>query len=48
MTFNKKIKIGNRYIGENYPTYFIADIASNHDQNLARAKKLIFLAKKAV
>ena len=46
-TFSKKFKIGNKYIGENFPTYFIADIASNHDQNLDRAKKLIYLAKKA-
>ncbi len=46
-SFSKKFKIGNKYIGENFPTYFIADIASNHDQNLERAKKLIKLAKKA-
>ena len=47
ISFSKKIKIRNKYIGDNFPTYFIADIASNHDQNLNRAKKLIYLAKKS-
>ncbi len=42
-----KIKIGNRSIGENEPTYFIADVAANHDGDLERAKKLIRLAKQA-
>jgi len=41
------IKIGARTVGENYPTYFIADIAANHDGDLNRAKKLIHLAKEA-
>jgi len=41
------IKIGNRKIGPPYPTYFIADIAANHDGDLERAKELIQLAKKA-
>jgi sialic acid synthase SpsE len=41
------IKIGNRLIGSNHPTYFIADIAANHDGDLERAKLLIRLAKKA-
>ncbi len=39
-----KIKIGTKLISENNPTYFIADIASNHDGSLKRAKKLIKLA----
>ena len=47
VSFSKKIKIRNKYIGDNFPTYFISDIASNHDQNLNRAKKLIYLAKKS-
>jgi sialic acid synthase SpsE len=38
-----KIKISKNYIGEKYKTYFIADIAANHDGNLKRAKKLIKL-----
>ncbi len=41
------IKIGERWIGENHPTYFIADIAANHDGNLERAIHLIRLAKEA-
>jgi N-acetylneuraminate synthase len=31
-------------IGHDYPTYFIADIAANHDGDLSRAKDLIYLA----
>ena len=42
-----EIKIGSRLIGEKHPTYFIADIAANHDGSLERAKYLIRLAKKA-
>jgi N-acetylneuraminate synthase len=41
------IKINNKIISENSPTYFIADIASNHDNSLLRAKKLIKLAAKS-
>lgn len=41
------IKIGYSIIGENHPTYFIADIAANHDGDLERAKKLIRLAKES-
>ncbi|MHB8806450.1 MAG: N-acetylneuraminate synthase family protein [Anaerolineaceae bacterium] len=40
-------KIGNHTIGMEYPTYFIADIAANHDGDLERAKLLIRLAKEA-
>jgi N-acetylneuraminate synthase len=39
-----KIKIKNRYIGDNEPTYFIADISANHDGDFERAKMLIHLA----
>jgi N-acetylneuraminate synthase len=42
-----KIQIGNHTIGENEPTYFIADVAANHDGSLERAKSLIRLAKQA-
>ncbi|MFN3742129.1 MAG: N-acetylneuraminate synthase family protein [Anaerolineales bacterium] len=42
-----EIKIGDRLIGLNHPTYFIADIAANHDGSLERAKMLIRLAKEA-
>jgi len=42
-----EIKIGNRLIGDDHPTYFVADIAANHDGSLERAKYLIRLAKQA-
>jgi len=42
-----EFKIGNHWIGDNHPTYFIADIAANHDGDLDRAKMLIKLAKEA-
>jgi N-acetylneuraminate synthase len=42
-----EIKIGKHKIGLNHPTYFIADIAANHDGDLERARLLIRLAKEA-
>ena len=42
-----EIKIGKHTIGKNNPTYFIADIAANHDGSLERAKMLIHLASEA-
>ena len=42
-----EIKFGNRTIGMDHPTYFIADIAANHDGDLERARLLIRLAKEA-
>ena len=45
--FNQEFKVGNKTIGGNNPTYFIADIAANHDGSLERAKELIFLAKES-
>ena len=32
------MKIGKKKIGINYPTFFIADIAANHDGEIERAK----------
>ena len=43
--YNFKIK--NKPIGINYPTYFIADIAANHDGNIKKAIELINLAKES-
>ena len=37
------LSIGEKFIGEGYPTYFIADIGANHDGDLTRAKDLIYL-----
>ena len=42
-----EIQIGSHTIGQNHPTYFIADISANHDGDLERAKMLIHLAKEA-
>lgn len=42
-----EIQIGLHVIGENHPTYFIADISANHDGDLERAKDLIHLAEEA-
>lgn len=42
-----EIHIGNHIIGNDHPTYFIADIAANHDGSLERAKMLIRMAREA-
>lgn len=42
-----ELTIEDKRIGEDHPTYFIADIAANHDGDLGRAKELIYLAKEA-
>lgn len=47
MYFNKSIKIGSNYIGVNKQTMFIAEIGSNFDGSLKKAKKLIYAAKEA-
>ena len=47
LNFNKNIKIGNRMIGPDYPTYFIAEIGGNFDGSLDKAKRLIDAAKEA-
>ena len=41
------INIDGKTIGQNYPTYFIADIGANHDGSINRARELIHLAKAA-
>jgi sialic acid synthase SpsE len=47
MDYLNKIVLGERWIGGSEPSYFIADIAANHDSELSRAKDLIYLAKEA-
>jgi N-acetylneuraminate synthase len=42
-----EITIQDQKIGLNHPTYFVADIAANHDGDLDRAVELIRLAKAA-
>ncbi len=39
--------IAGRRIGPAHPTYFIADVAANHDGDLGRAKELIHLCAEA-
>lgn len=47
MRYDSIIHINEREISVGSPTYFIADIASNHDGMLSRAKALIWSAKEA-
>lgn len=47
LQFNKNIKIGNRMIGPDHPTYFIAEIGGNFDGSIDKAKRLIDAAKEA-
>ncbi len=44
---SRQITIGRRTVGLDHPTYFVADIAANHDGDLERAKDLIHLAAEA-
>jgi len=43
----KKIKIGNKYIGEKYPVFIIAEAGVNHNGKLSLALRLVDAAKKA-
>ena len=43
----RSVTIGERQVGDDWPTYFIADVAANHDGDLERAKALIHLAAEA-
>jgi len=47
MRKNNYLEINGRKVGYDFPTYFIADIAANHDGSLERAKDLIYLAKES-
>lgn len=47
MRYEPVIHIGSREISPTAASYFIADIASNHDGDLERAKALIHIAKEA-
>lgn len=42
-----ELRIGRHLVGIDHPTYFIADIAANHDGSLGRAVELIQLAAEA-
>lgn len=45
--FSSEFKIDGKKIGNKHPTYFIADIAANHDGDLGKAKELIYMCKEA-
>jgi sialic acid synthase SpsE len=47
LRYDSVIHIAGREISIAGPTYFVADIASNHDGDIARAKKLIKVAAEA-
>jgi len=47
MKYDSIIYINGREISIDSPTYFIADVASNHDGDMERARELIWLAKEA-
>ncbi len=47
MRYDTSFRVNARTIGADQPTYFIADIAANHDGDLERAKALIWQAKDA-
>jgi len=39
------IKIGNKLIGDGYPTFIIAEASSNHNGNFEKAKEMVRVAK---
>jgi len=40
----REVTIAGRVVGDESPTYFVADIGANHDGDLGRAKELIHMA----
>jgi sialic acid synthase SpsE len=47
MKYGTSLDLGRRTIALDRPTYFIADVASNHDGSLDRARELIWLCHEA-
>ena len=47
MITDRELQIASTKIGPGHSTYFIADIAANHDGDLSKAKDLIYLAAEA-
>jgi N-acetylneuraminate synthase len=47
MKINSEFRIDKKWVGQKHPTYFIADIAANHDGDLSRAIELIYLCAEA-
>jgi len=44
---SREFRVGRHVVGQDQPTYFIADIAANHDGDLERAEALIHLCAEA-
>src|SRR5690554_6742479 len=44
---NRNFLIDSKPVGQDSPSYFIADIAANHDGDLGRAKELIHMCAEA-
>ena len=44
---NKRVKIGEKWVGEGYPTFIIAEAGSNHNRDKTLAKELIDVAAEA-
>lgn len=47
MRYSTSFDLGHRTIARDRPAYFIADVASNHDGSLDRARELIWLCRDA-
>ncbi len=47
MRYDNRVMIGGREVALDRPSYFIADIGSNHEGDIERAKALIWLAAEA-
>ncbi len=47
MKYNTSLNVAGRELSIDSPTYFIADIAANHDGDLERAKSLIWKSREA-
>lgn len=43
----RKVKIGDRYIGEGCPVYMIAEMSANHAGSIERAREIIHAAKES-
>ena len=44
---NRCIEVNGRYIGPGYPTYIVAEMSANHNQDYDRAVRIIEAAKEA-
>ena len=44
---NHSFKIGNRLVGDNAPTFIVAELSGNHNQDYNRALELVHAAKEA-